>query len=270
MYSQPYLSCYCRGCIDRGLDLRDGGAVYPSAHSPCCMGIATMADSLAAIEKNVYNDKTITLTQLRDILADNFVNHDKIRHILQKSPKYGNNDDNADKYAVWFVDTHYDMYSKHKTFDGGGVYVAIASNVNNIYAGMEVAATPDGRKRGEPLSDAASPAQGMDRNGITAVMLSCSKPDFTKSACGTVLNIKLTSDMMNEHNRDKVASLLRVYFERGGQEAQINCVSKKILREASENPELYRNLVVRVSGFSAYYTELDKAVQKDILERTEY
>jgi len=270
MYSQPYLSCYCRDCIGRGLDIRDGGAVYPSAHSPCCMGIATVADSLAAIEKIVYKDKKITLAELRDILKANFENYEDMRRSLLQAPKYGNNDDSADRYAKWFIDTHYDLYSKHRTFDGGGVYAAIASNVNNIPAGMEVAATPDGRKRGEPLSDASSPAHGMDQNGLTAVMLSCSKPDFTKSACGTVLNVKFGGNMLNHQNRGKILALLRVYFERGGQEVQINCVSKEILRDASENPENYKDLVVRVSGFSAFYITLDQSVQKDILERTEY
>jgi formate C-acetyltransferase len=270
MYSQPYLSCYCRDCIGRGLDIRDGGAVYPSAHSPCCMGIGTFADSLAAIEKTVYKDKTITLERLRDILSENFEGNEKLREILKKAPKYGNDDEDADKYARWFVDAHYEIYSKYNTYDGGGVYVAIASNTANIPAGAEVAATPDGRGRGEPLSDASSPTHGMDKSGLTAVMLSCSKPDFTKSACGTVLNLKFESGMLEGENRQKVLALLRVYFKRGGQETQINCVSKKTLEDASANPENYKNLVVRVSGFSAYYTALDKSVQKDILERTEY
>jgi formate C-acetyltransferase len=110
----------------------------------------------------------------------------------------------------------------------------------------------------------------MDKNGLTALMLSCSKPDFTKSACGTVLNLKFGSNMLKDSNRAKVLALLRVYFERGGQEVQINCVSKEMLEDATANPENYRNLVVRVSGFSAYYTALDKSVQQDILERTEY
>ena len=270
MYSQPYLSCYCRDCIGRGLDIRDGGALYKSAHSPCCMGIGTVSDSLAAIEKAVYKDKIITLEGLRDTLAANFEGAADIRNYLLKAPKYGNDEPDADKYAKWFVDTHYDIYSKHKTFDGGGVYVAIASNVANIPAGAEVAATPDGRGRGEPLSDASSPSHGMDKNGLTSMLLSCSKPDFTKAACGTVLNIKFTDEIVNDQTRKKIASLLRVYFERGGQEAQINCVSKQQLTEASKNPEEYKNLVVRVSGFSAYYTGLSAPVQKDILERTEY
>lgn len=270
MYSQPYLSCYCRDCIGRGLDIRDFGALYPSVHSPCCMGIGTFADSLAAIEKTVYKDKILTLKQLRGILAVDFKGHEDIRAILKKAPKYGNGDDAVDKYAKWFVDTHYEIYSKHKTYDGGGVYVAIASNTANIPAGTEVAATPDGRRRGEPLSDASSPSHGMDKNGLTAVILSCSKPDFTKSACGTVLNLKFGGNMLGDETRSKILSLVRVYFKRGGQEMQINCVSKKDLEMAMEDPEKYKDLVVRVSGFSAYYADLDKAVQKDILERTEY
>ena len=270
MYSQPYLSCYCLDCIGRGLDVRDGGAIYPSAHSPACMGIGTFADSLAAIKKAVYEDKILTLVQLRDILSLDFEGYEDIREYLLKAPKYGNNDDSVDKYAEWFVDTHYELYSKHKTHDGGGVYVAIASNTSNIHAGTEVAATPDGRKRGEPLSDASSPVHGMDKNGLTSVLLSCSKPDFTKAACGTVLNVKFGSGMIKDETREKIIALLRVYFRRGGQEIQINCVSKEVLRDASVNPENYRSLVIRVSGFSAYYTELDKSVQNDILERTEY
>ncbi|MCL2814489.1 MAG: hypothetical protein FWD23_07805 [Oscillospiraceae bacterium] len=270
MYSQPYLSCYCRDCIGRGLDIRDGGALYKSAHSPCCMGIGTVSDSLAAIEGAVYKDRIITLEGLRDALAANFEGAADIRNYLKRAPKYGNDDPDADKYAKWFVDAHYDIYSRYKTFDGGGVYVAIASNVANIPAGAEVAATPDGRGRGEPLSDASSPSRGMDKNGLTSVLLSCSKPDFTKAACGTVLNIKFTDEIGGDQTRKKIASLFKVYFERGGQEVQINCVSKEKLQEASKNPEEYKNLVVRVSGFSAYYTQLSAPVQKDILERTEY
>jgi len=234
------------------------------------MGIGTVADSLAAIEKIVYTDKVVTLAELRDILKDDFTHHDDIRSRLLKAPKYGNNDDNADKYAQWFVDTHYALYARHRTFDGGGIYVAIASNVNNIPAGLEVAATPDGRKRGAPLSDASSPVHGMDKNGLTAVMLSCSKPDFTQSACGTVLNVKFGDTMLKGKKRDKVAALLKVYFERGGQEIQMNCVSKSTLEDASRNPQDYKDLVVRVSGFSAFYIHLGESVQKDILERTEH
>ena len=270
LYSQPYLSCYHDDCIVRGLDVRNGGSVYPSIHGAASMGIATFTDSLTAIEKVVYDDNVISLSTLRDVLKNNFEDNDDIRSILLKMPKYGNNDAYADKYAQWFVDTHYEIFSGYKTFDGGGFYLAIASNIDNIPAGKEIAATPDGRMSMQPLSDAASPGHGMDINGITSVLLSCSKPDFTKVACGSVLNIKFAGSIFEQKNIAKLRSLVRVYFERGGQEMQINCVSREDLIHATNNPDLYKNLVVRVSGFSAFYVDLSNEVQMDILERTEH
>ena len=270
LYAQPYLSCYHDDCISRGLDVRDGGSVYPSVHGAGCMGIGTMADSLAAVDTIVFSEKALSLTQLRDILASNFEGNDDIRRKLINAPKYGNDNEAADKYARWYVNTHYELLSKYRTYDNGGIYVAIASNVSNIPAGREVAATPDGRKSMAPLSDAASPAHGADREGITALLLSCSKPDYTKAACGTVLNVKFDSSVFSPDSIAKLRTLIRVYFERGGQEIQINCISKSTLRDASENPHMYKNLVVRVSGFSAFYVNLDAAVQRDILARTEH
>ncbi len=270
-YTQPFLSCFCDDCIERGLDINDGGAVYPSVHGAGCMGIATVADSLAAIEDVVYNKKMTTLTTLRDALMANFEGYDDLRNELIRAPKYGNNIDFVDKYAVWYVDVHEEIFSKYRTRDGGPIYIAIASNVNNISAGREVAATPDGRKSREPLSDAASPAQGADKRGPTAVVHSITKPDYRKVSCGTVLNQKYSPEMFkNPEKRAKLLGLIKVYFSKGGQEIQINSVSREILKDAMENPQNYKNLVVRVSGFSAFYITLDRAVQNDILERTEH
>jgi pyruvate formate-lyase/glycerol dehydratase family glycyl radical enzyme len=270
-YTQPFLSCFCDDCIERGLDINDGGAVYPSVHGAGCMGIATVADSLAAIEDVVYNKKMTTLTTLRDALMANFEGYDDLRNELIRAPKYGNNIDFVDKYAVWYVDVHEEIFSKYRTRDGGPIYIAIASNVNNISAGREVAATPDGRKSREPLSDAASPAQGADKRGPTAVVHSITKPDYRKVSCGTVLNQKYSPEMFkNPEKRAKLLGLIKVYFSKGGQEIQINSVSREVLKDAMENPQNYKNLVVRVSGFSAFYITLDRAVQNDILERTEH
>ncbi len=269
-YSQPYLSCYCQDCIGRGLDINDGGTIYKSAFGMGCMGIATVADSLAAIEKVVFVDKLLTLAELRDILKADFNGYDEIRKQLLSAPKYGNNDDFVDKYAVWYVDIHYELFSKIKTRDGGCVYIAIASNTSNIPAGLEVAATPDGRGNGVPLSDAASPMRSMDKHGLTSLVNSTSKPDFTKVACGTVLNQKFSpATFATKEKRDKIKALLKVYFRKGGQEMQINSVSRDILMDAQLHPENYSDLVVRVSGFSAFYTLLSPAIQNDILERTE-
>lgn len=270
-YSQPYLSCYCRCCLERGLDINDGGTLYPSVHGACCMGIATVADSLAAIEDIVFNRKMCSVGLLRDALLKNYEGFDDLRKELLKAPKYGNNNAFVDKYAVWYVKTMNELFSKYRTRDGGAIYIAMASNIQNIDAGKEVGATPDGRMSAQPLNDAASPMHGMDKNGPTAVANSVTKPDYTLVSCGSVLNQKYSPSMFSDpEKRAKLLSLIKVYFRKGGQEIQINSVSRKTLTEAMENPENYKSLVVRVSGFSAYYTCLDRSVQQDILQRTEH
>ena len=270
-HQSPFLSCFCDDCIARGIDINRGGAKYPTAHGACGMGIATVADSLAAIETLVYRDKVLTLGELRDALAANFEGYDELRAKLLAAPKYGNNDDIADKYAIWFVEAQADLFDSYRTPDGGRYYIAIASNTQNIGAGREVGATPDGRGAGMPVSDAASPMRGMDKSGPTASALSLCKPDYTRVACGTVVNQKYTPDMFqNAEKRAKLGAVIRSYFLMGGQELQINCVSKDTLRDAQVHPENYGSLVVRVSGFSAYYTKLDRSVQEDILARTEH
>ena len=270
-HQSPFLSCFCDDCIVRGMDINRGGAKYPTAHGAGCMGIATVADSLAAIETLVYRDKVLTLGQLRDVLAANFEGYDAFRRQMIAAPKYGNNDDIADKYAIWFVEAEADLFDSYRTPDGGRYYIAIASNTQNIGAGCEIGATPDGRGAGLPVSDAASPMRGMDRSGPTASALSLCKPDYTRAACGTVVNQKYTPDMFgNAEKRTKLGAVIRSYFLMGGQELQINCVSKDTLRDAQIHPENYESLVVRVSGYSAYYTKLSREIQDDILARTEH
>jgi len=269
--TQPFLSLFCDDCIGRGLDINDGGAVYPSVHGAGCMGIATMADALAAMERVVYEEKYATPAQVRDALIANFEGHEELRQKLLAAPKYGNNDDFVDKYAVWFVKFQDEIFAPYHTPDGGAYYTAIASNIQNVSAGQDVAATPDGRLAGEPVSDAASPAQGRDVSGPTAVALSLSKPDYSLVSCGTVVNQKYSPEMFsNPEKRAKLGAMIRSYFLMGGQEIQINSVSREILQDAMDTPEDYRSLIVRVSGFSAYYTGLSRAVQQDILNRTEH
>lgn len=268
-FPEPFLSCFCEDCIGRGLDINNGGAVYPSIHGAAVMGIGTMADSLAAVEKVVYTDREITLAQLRDALNANFAGREDLRQKLLAAPKYGNNDDFADKYAVRLVDFIAGEFRKYRTRDGGGIYIAVAANTQNISAGAIINATPDGRKRGEPLSDAASPTYGRDTRGATATVNSISKPDYTQVACGSVVNQKYSPSMFGDAKRKKLLALIRTYFKKGGQEIQINATSREVLLDAMEHPENYQNLVVRVSGFSAFYVTLDKAVQLDILNRTQ-
>lgn len=269
-YAQPFLSCFCADCIGRAMDINDGGTVYPSVYGLGCMGIATVADSLYAIEKLVFIDKRLTLPMLRDILIADFEGHEDLREEMLALPKYGNNDDDVDKYAVWLLDKQAEIFESLRTKDGGRVYVAMASNVQNISAGSVCAATPDGRRNGAPMSDAASPMHGMDKNGVTSVVLSVSKPDYTKVACGSVVNQKFTpSAFSSDEKIAKLRALIKVYFARGAQEMQINSVGRQTLIDAQEHPERYSDLVVRVSGFSAYYTYLTRDIQNDILMRTE-
>ena len=268
-YPQPFLSCFCRDCIARAQDILEGGSKYPSVHGAALMGVGTVCDSLAAVEKVVFTDGAATLEELRDALAANFEGYEDLRKKLLAAPKYGNNDDFADKYAIWFVDTLFAIFSKFRTRDGGAFYIAMAANVSNIAAGKIIAATPDGRRAGEPLSDAASPTYGRDVRGATATLNSVSKPDYTKVACGTVLNQKFSPSMFEGEKRKKLSALLRVYFQKGGQEMQVNATSREVLKDAMAHPENYPQLVVRVSGFSALFVTLDRDVQEDILRLTQ-
>ena len=268
-YPEPFLSCFCYDCIGRGLDINNGGSKYPSVHGACLMGIGTTADSLAAIEKVVFVDKKATLTDIKNALNADFEGYEELQRELLAAPKYGNNDDFADKYAVWFIDYLASLFEKYKTRDGGGIYIAAAANTANISAGRSINATPDGRKRGEPLSDAASPTYGRDIRGATSTLCSLSKPDYTSVACGSVVNQKFSPSMFSDSKRKKLLSLIRVYFAKGGQELQINATSRETLLRAMESPLQYSNLVVRVSGFSAFYVTLEKEVQMDILSRTQ-
>ncbi len=268
-YRQPFLSCFCRDCIGRALDMGEGGCVYPSVHGAALMGVGTVSDSLAAIEQVVFVDHAATLREIGDALKANFEGYEDLRAKLLAAPKYGNNDQFVDKYAVWFVDRVSALFDDFRTHDGGAIYVAIAANTSNIWAGQTIAATPDGRLAGEPLSDAASPTYGKDTRGPTITINSLTKPDYTKVACGTVVNQKFSPSMFEDGKRQKLLTMIRTYFKKGGQEMQINATSRAVLLDAMEHPENYENLVVRVSGFSALYITLARDVQLDILNRTQ-
>ncbi len=268
-YRQPFLSCFCRDCIGRALDMGEDGAIYPSVHGAVLMGVGTVADSLAAIEQVVFIDKAATLTELGEALKADFAGYETLREKLLAAPKYGNNHPLPDKYAVWFVDFLADQFDRFRTRDGGRIYVAMAANTSNIWAGKAIAATPDGRRAGEPLSDAASPTYGRDTRGVTCTINSVTKPDYTRVACGTVINQKFSPAMFEDGKRQKLLTLIQTYFRKGGQEMQINATSREVLADAMEHPENYPTLVVRVSGFSALYVTLAHEVQLDILNRTQ-
>jgi formate C-acetyltransferase len=266
-------------CIERGLNLKEGGAVYDFI-SDVQGGIANLGDSLAAIKKCVFEDKSITPAQLWDTLINNFEGEEgkKIQDILiNDAPKYGNDDDYIDLLLKDAYDIYIDEMKKYKnTRYGrgpiGGCYYAGTSSISaNVPQGAGTIATPDGRKAGEPLAEGCSPSHAMDKNGPTAVFKSVSKLPTHDITGGVLLNQKVTPQMLSkESDREKLISLIRTFFNRlEGFHVQYNVVSRDTLLDAQKHPEDYRDLIVRVAGYSAFFNVLSKQTQDDIIERTE-
>ena len=274
----PYLSSLTRDCIKRGKSYYDGGAIYGNGVvNVCYVGIATMANSLAAIKKLVFDDQVITLAQLKHALETNFEDDatsrvgPEIRRLCLKAPKYGNDDPYVDNIAKDYLNIMVKELSRYKTKQGGGYESTIAPVATHIVYGMFCGATPDGRKAGEPLSDSVSPAQGTDVNGPTAAIKSVANLEHINFAQGTIFNMKMhPRPLESKAGMSKWANLIRTYFDLGGWEIQFNVVDAETLRDAQLHPENYKDLVVRVVGYSAFFTELDKAVQDDIISRTEH
>ncbi len=272
------LSALCDDCIGRGLNLKQGGAVYDFI-SDLQVGIANLADSLAAVKKVVFEDKTASPDRLWNALTTDFEGEEgaRIRKLLLDAPKYGNDDDYPDllirdAYAS-YID---EIKGLHNTRYGrgpiGGTYYAGTSSISaNVPQGASTPATPDGRLSGEPLAEGCSPAHGMDRNGPTAVFRSVAKLPTRAITGGVLLNQKVTPDMLaRAENREKMILLIRAFFNRlDGFHVQYNVVSRETLLDAQARPEKYRDLIVRVAGYSAFFSSLSRTTQDDIIARTE-
>ncbi|NRT77605.1 glycyl radical protein [Clostridium beijerinckii] len=266
-------------CIERGLNLKEGGAVYDFI-SDLQVGIANLGDSLAAIKKCVFEDKSFTAAELWDSLINNFEGEEgkRIQDILlNDAPKYGNDDDYIDLLLREAYEIYIDEIKKYKnTRYGrgpiGGCYYAGTSSISaNVPQGAGTLATPDGRKAGEPLAEGCSPSHAMDKNGPTAVFKSVSKLPTHDITGGVLLNQKVIPQMLSkESDREKLILLIRTFFNRlEGFHVQYNVVSRDTLLDAQKNPEKYRDLIVRVAGYSAFFNVLSKQTQDDIIERTE-
>jgi pyruvate formate-lyase/glycerol dehydratase family glycyl radical enzyme len=274
----PYLSSLTQDCIQRGMSYYDGGAVYGNGVvNVCYVGIATMANSLAAIRRLVFDDHVITTAQLKHALETNFEDDTtspsgpEIQQMCIRAPKYGNDDPYVDNIAKDYLNIMVKELSRYRTRQGGGYEVTIAPVATHIIYGMICGATPDGRKRGEPLSDSVSPAQGTDTNGPTAAIKSVANLEHINFAQGTIFNMKMhPGPLESKAGMLKWANLIRTYFDLGGWEIQFNVVDAETLRDAQLHPENYKDLVVRVVGYSAFFVELDKSVQDDIISRTEH
>ena len=272
-------SALTEDCIGRGKTIKEGGAVYDFI-SGLQVGIANMADSLAAIKKLVFEEKKITPEQLWNAIIDDFTSEEsqKIQQMLiNESPKYGNDDDYVDNLVVEAYDSYIDEMKKYpNTRYGrgpiGGIRYAGTSSISaNVGQGYGTMATPDGRKARTPLAEGCSPAHSMDKNGPTAVFKTVSKLPTHEITGGVLLNQKVTPQMLStEENKMKLEMMIRTLFNRlEGYHVQYNVVSRDTLIDAQLHPEKHRDLIVRVAGYSAFFNVLSKATQDDIIERTE-
>lgn len=266
-------------CIARGKTIKEGGAVYDFI-SGLQVGIANMADCLAAIKKLVYEEKKITRQELWDAILDDFSSPEnkKIQEMLiREAPKYGNDDDYVDQLIVEAYDSYINEIEKYpntryKRGPIGGIRYAGTSSISaNVGQGMSTMATPDGRNAFEPLAEGCSPAHNSDKNGPTAVFKSVSKLRTNKITGGVLLNQKMTPQMLStEENRQKLELLIQTFFNRlHGYHVQYNIVSKETLIDAQKHPEKHKDLIVRVAGYSAFFNVLSKKTQDDIIGRTE-
>ena len=271
----PYLSTIMDDCTEKGVDVTAGGAHY-NFTGPQAVGVGTVADGLATIKQLVFEENKVTGSKLLQALEDNWVGHE-ILYALVNSDKvhhYGNDDDYADDLAKFGYDT-YCKYVENRPNPRGGKYLPGVYSVScNVAMGLVQWASPDGRKAIEPVSDCLGAvhtyAGSHDIKGPTAIAKSVTKLDHIRAGNGTLLNWKFTpSCVAGEVGRDNLISLLDVYFNRKGMHSQFNIVSRETLEAALANPDQYKHLSVRVAGYSAYFVELSKPLQYDIMGRTE-
>ncbi len=268
----PFLSLVIQDCIERGLDVTAGGAHY-NFSGVQGVQIANVADSLVAVEQAVFQEKWLSGRELLEALRTNYAGAEVLRQrLINRVPKYGNDDARVDRYASKWGDRYAELVERHETIRGGVYQPGFYTVSAHVPMGANVGATPDGRHAGTPLADGGlSPTAGRDRRGATAVLQSVSKLDLKLASNGTLLNMKfLPSFFAGDQALDKFVLLLRGFCRLHIPHVQFNVVSAATLRAAQANPEEYRSLVVRVAGYSAYFTELDKDLQNEIISRTEF
>jgi formate C-acetyltransferase len=266
----PFLSLLIDDCIARGRDYHDGGARYNTSYIQG-VGLGTISDALTAIKHNVYDHKTVSLKNLLQALRRDFKGWEPLRQrLLNKTPKYGNDDDSADGMMKRVFELYYGAINGRPNAKGGCYRINLLPTTVHVYFGKVTGATPDGRKAGEPFSEGVSPVQGADRKGPTAVLKSVAKMDHVRTG-GTLLNQKFTPQLLSDATGvDSLLRLIRSYFKLDGHHIQFNVVTADLLRDAQKHPEKHRDLIVRVAGYSDYFVDLGKALQDEIIRRTEH
>jgi formate C-acetyltransferase len=264
----PFLSVVINDCIAKGRDYYDGGPRYNTNYIQCC-GIGTTTDSLSAIRTHVFEERSCTLERLLGALAADFAGEETLRlQLRNRTPFFGNDDDRADAIMRRVYDSLFTTIDGRPNTKGTTYHINMLSTTCHVYFGKMLGATPDGRLGGMPESDGTSPAHGADRNGPTAVIQSLAKKDQIKSG-GTLLNMRfLPSVLASEQDLDKLAQLIRTYFRMNGHHVQFNVVDTDLLRRAQATPDDYRDLLVRVAGYSDYFVDLDRYHQEEIISRT--
>ncbi len=266
----PFLSLLIDDCIARGRDYHDGGARYNTSYIQG-VGLGSITDALTALKYHVFEQRTLTMQELLAALRDDFVGHERTRQMLwNRTPRYGNDDDYADSVMVAVFNAYFDAIDGRPNTKGGRYHIDLLPTTCHVYFGAVTGATPDGRRAGTPLSEGISPVQGADRRGPTAVLRSAAKMDHARTG-GTLLNQKFTPRLLqDESGLDKLVQLIRTYFKLDGHHIQFNVVDAATLRAAQANPEQYRDLIVRVAGYSDYFCDLSRALQDEIIARTEH
>jgi formate C-acetyltransferase len=265
----PFLSVVIHDCIEKGQDYYNGGPRYNTNYIQCC-GIGTVTDCLSAIKTHVFDAGALSMDQLLTALTDNFRGHEALRlKLWNKTPFFGNDDDRADTIMRRVYDSLFTTIDGRPNTKGTTYHLNMLSTTCHVYFGKMLGASANGRLSGQPLSDGTSPSHGADRHGPTAVVKSLSKMDQVKSG-GTLLNQRFLPDVLkSDQDLDKLCQLVRTYFRLGGHHIQFNVVDTKTLRLAQARPEEYRNLLVRVAGYSDFFVDLDLDHQEEIIRRTE-
>jgi formate C-acetyltransferase len=266
----PFLSMLIDDCIVNGKDYHDGGARYNTSYIQG-VGLGTLTDAMTAIKYNAFDRKTLSMDALLAALKADFEGQENVRQMLvNRTPRYGNDDDYADGVMVDLFNLYFNAIDGRKNTKGGTYRVNLLPTTVHVYFGSVVGATPDGRRAREPLSEGISPVQGADRHGPTAVLKSAAKMDHVRTG-GTLLNQKLNPSLLkDDEGLDKLVQLIRTYFRLDGHHIQFNVVDAATLHAAQEDPERYRDLIVRVAGFSDYFCGLSSVLQDEIIARTEH
>jgi trans-4-hydroxy-L-proline dehydratase len=266
----PFLSVVMDDCIAKGRDYYDGGPRYNTSYIQCC-GLGTVTDSLAALKKHVFEEQRFSMDRILKALQNNFEREEVLRQtIINRTPFFGNDDDYADPIAVKvYNDLVNTIDGKPNIKPGGKYHLNMLSTTCHVYFGKVMGATPNGRLAGKSISDGTSPSHGADTKGPSAVIKSLSKLDHTLSG-GTLLNQRfLPSLLRSEEDVKKLGHLIRSYFTLGGHHIQFNIVDTATLKAAQACPEDYRDLIVRMAGYSDYFNDMNADLQQEVIERTE-